>query len=143
MHRLVFYSFVSLFVSGIALALQLEDRCGTLIVKDKTINQEEEIIKTTYVELMAEMITLRGDPDAKEYMDPLSGDKKIIQKERLEGISNVYRGLYKRLLDVNELMLYHTFVVQEVDGKICLNHDLVKAIAKYLSFKEPQAALWR
>ncbi len=74
---------------------------------DTAYSRDTGVVDTTYKEVIWEIMALNDDPQATQYLDPETNQRRAINRARLEEISKRYAGLRGRPLAIEQIAIQH------------------------------------
>ena len=106
---------------------------------DMAYSKDTGVIDSTYWELISEMMALNDDPQATQYVDPGSTQRRVINQNRLGEIKRRYLELRGRPLAIEQIAVQHARSGRR-GGVETMDNGLKQAIVAYFSDRTMETA---
>ena len=94
----------------------------------RSLANGDSTIKSAYYDLIEEMIALNNDEDSTSYLSPSSSQEKVIDRQRLKRVKEIYFQKNGRELSVTQIAIFHS---QQKNVNRDPNQPLLESIAEY------------
>lgn len=102
---------------------------------NRSLSDGDKVVSIAYIDILNEMFTLHQDPQARTYVNSDTGDEKIIDRERLAKVTEIYKRKYGQMINLASIALFHADILNSGQKRSVSrtepNPELLSAVAEY------------